>query len=89
MNNGVIPKRRVSPERQSRCPIHGPGRELPPLTPCAHNNYQLSADNGKKLDLRDSYEFLTPEKRITRIEISSDGGQHWTLLSEAVGTKVH
>ena len=54
-----------------------------------HYNYELPADNGKKLLLRDSYEFVTPEKRVTRIEISSDDGAHWTLLSEAVGIKVH
>jgi hypothetical protein len=30
----------------------------------------------------------TPEKRITRIEISADGAEHWTLLSESVGIKV-
>ncbi len=54
-----------------------------------HYTYQLPDDKGKELDLRDSYEFVTPEKRITRIEISADGGQHWTLLSESVATKVH
>lgn len=54
-----------------------------------HYDYQLPADNGKMLELRDSYEFVTPEKRITRIEVSADGGKHWTLMSEAVGTRVH
>lgn len=53
-----------------------------------HYNYELPDENGRTLDLRDSYEFVTPEKRITRIEISADGGKHWTLMSEAVGTKV-
>lgn len=53
-----------------------------------HYNYQLSDRSGKKVDLRDSYEFVTPEKRITRIELSLDGGHTWTLMSEAVGTKV-
>jgi len=53
-----------------------------------HYTYQLSGDKGEKLDLRDSYEFVTPEKRITRIEISADSGKHWTLLSESVGIKV-
>ena len=53
-----------------------------------HYTYQLPGDKGEKLDLRDSYEFVTPEKRITRIEISADGGKHWTLLSESVGIKV-
>jgi len=51
--------------------------------------YQVSDDKGKQFDLRDSYEFVTPEKRITRIEISADGGKHWTLISESVGIKVH
>ncbi len=53
-----------------------------------HYNYQLSSATGKKIDLRDSYEFVTPEKRITRIEFSLDGGRTWTLMSEAVGTKI-
>lgn len=52
-----------------------------------HYDYQLSSASGKKIDLRDSYEFVTPRKRITRIEFSLDGGHTWTLMSEAVGTK--
>lgn len=52
-----------------------------------HYNYQLASASGKKVELRDSYEFQTPEKRITRIEFSLDGGHTWTLMSEAVGTK--
>ena len=51
--------------------------------------YQVSDAEGNKFDLQDSYEFVTPEKRITRIEISADGGKHWTLISESVGIKVH
>jgi hypothetical protein len=54
-----------------------------------HYTYQVPDGKGGNFDKRDSYEFATPEKRITRIEISSDGGQHWTLLSESVGVKVH
>jgi len=50
--------------------------------------YQETTKSGAKLDLRDSYEFVTPEKRITRIEVSADGGQHWNLVAEEVGTKV-
>jgi len=53
-----------------------------------HYDYQLSSGSGKKIDMRDSYEFVTPQKRITRIEFSLDGGHTWTLMSEAVGTKV-
>jgi len=54
-----------------------------------HYTYQIPDGKGGHFHMRDSYEFVTPEKRITRIEISSDGGQHWTLLSESVGVKVH
>lgn len=53
-----------------------------------HYTYQLSSASGNKIDLRDSYEFVTSEKRITRIEFSLDGGHTWTLMSEAVGTKI-
>jgi len=53
-----------------------------------HYNYQLPDEKGNKLDCRDVYEFATPGKLITRIEISADGGQHWTLVSESVATKV-
>jgi len=31
----------------------------------------------------------SPEKQTSRFEISSDGVKNWTLVSEAVGTKVH
>jgi hypothetical protein len=53
-----------------------------------HYDYQLPDEKGNKLDCRDVYEFVTPEKLITRIEISADGGQHWTLTSESVATKI-
>ena len=53
-----------------------------------HYQYQISDDKGNQLELRDSYEFVSPEKRITRIEISADGGKHWTLMSQSVGIKV-
>jgi hypothetical protein len=53
-----------------------------------HYNYQRPDDKGNKLDCRDVYEFVTSGKLITRIEISADGGQHWTLVSESVATKV-
>jgi hypothetical protein len=53
-----------------------------------HYNYQVAGADGKKVDLRDSYEFVTPQKRITRIEFSLDGGHTWTLMTESVGTKL-
>ena len=54
-----------------------------------HYNYELPDDKGRTVTCRDVYEFISPEKQLTRMEISSDGGQHWTVVSEAVGTKVH
>lgn len=53
-----------------------------------HYTYQLSGADGHKVEMRDSYEFVTPEERVTRIEFSLDGGHTWTLMSEAVGTKI-
>lgn len=50
--------------------------------------YELAGDKGEKLQCRDEYEFISPEKQTSRFEISSDGGQHWTLVSEGVGIKV-
>jgi hypothetical protein len=50
--------------------------------------YQLPGSDGAMLDLRDSYDFVNPDERITRTEISSDHGRHWILLSESVGRKV-
>ncbi len=53
-----------------------------------HYTYTLPGKDGKVLDLRDSYQFVTPQKRVTRIEVSTDGGQNWTLISQSVGIKV-
>ena len=54
-----------------------------------HYTYEIAGDKGENLQCRDEYEFVSPEKQTSRFEISSDGGKHWTLVSEAVGTKVH
>ena len=43
---------------------------------------------GEKLFMRDVYEFVSPEKQLSREEYSTDGGQHWTELWEVVATKV-
>lgn len=53
-----------------------------------HYEYQLADSGGKVLDLRDSYRFVDPNERITRTEVSSDGGSHWILLSESVAHRV-
>lgn len=51
--------------------------------------FELTGDKGEKLQCRNVYEFVSPEKQLTRFEISSDDGQHWTVVSEGAGTKVH
>jgi hypothetical protein len=53
-----------------------------------HYNYEVAGQNGKTFNMRDTYQFVTPRKLITRIEISADGGQQWTLMSESVATKL-
>jgi hypothetical protein len=50
--------------------------------------YEKTTDMGDKIVFRDTFEFVTPEKRVTHIEISADGGQHWVLLVEETETKV-
>jgi hypothetical protein len=49
--------------------------------------FEVTAKNGEKLQCRNVYEFDSPEKQHSRFEVSTDG-QHWTVLSEAVGTKI-
>jgi hypothetical protein len=51
--------------------------------------FEVGGDKGEKLQCRNVYEFVSPEKQISRFEISADDGQHWTLVSESVGAKVH
>jgi hypothetical protein len=53
-----------------------------------HYDYQLPSSGGKLLNLRDSYEFINRNKRMTRTEVSSDGGRHWILISESVANRV-
>jgi hypothetical protein len=51
---------------------------------CVH---QETTKSGAKLEFRDTYEFVSPTKRLTRIEISSDGGQHWILIANEIETR--
>lgn len=40
------------------------------------------------LDAREIYTFVSPDKQLARLEISTDKGAHWTVVNEAVGIKV-
>lgn len=53
-----------------------------------HYSYQLPDSSGTVLDLRDSYRFVDSSERVTRTEVSSDGGKHWVLLSESIAHRV-
>jgi hypothetical protein len=43
---------------------------------------------GKVVGYRDVYVFLAPDKQIIRHEISADGGKDWTLIGQALATKI-
>ena len=43
---------------------------------------------GEKVDLRFVWEFVSTDRHLAREELSSDGGQHWTVLWEQVATRV-
>ncbi len=50
--------------------------------------YPETEKSGAKVDVRISYAFVTPGKRVIHIEASSDGGQHWVLVVDEVETKI-
>lgn len=49
--------------------------------------YEESNEKGQKLQLRNIYKFVSPEKVLATSEYSTDG-QHWTLRSETAGEKL-
>jgi len=49
---------------------------------------QETEKSGAKVDVRVSYAFVTPERRVIHIEASSDGGQHWVMMVDEVETKI-
>jgi hypothetical protein len=51
------------------------------------NVWQYEYELSSSLHGRDTYEFVTPDRHVTRIEFSPDG-QQWTLVKEVVATRV-
>jgi hypothetical protein len=49
--------------------------------------FTIPRRSGGVANAREIYDFVSPEKRLARLEISTDQGSHWTLVNEAVGTK--
>jgi hypothetical protein len=49
--------------------------------------FEIPVAGGGVVDAREIYDFVSPEKQLARLEISTDKGAHWTVVNEAVGTK--
>jgi hypothetical protein len=49
--------------------------------------YEMSTGRGGVVDAREVYTFVSPDKHLARLEVSTDKGAHWTVVNEAVGTK--
>jgi hypothetical protein len=51
--------------------------------------YEENGEKGQKMQIRNTYKFVSPVKVLATSEYSVDGGQHWVMRSETIGTKLH
>lgn len=49
--------------------------------------FQIPKHGGGVLDAREVYTFVSADKQLGRLEVSTDKGVHWTVVNEAVGVK--
>ena len=49
--------------------------------------FKIPTQNHGMLDAREIYTFVSADKQLARLEISTDKGAHWTVVNEAVGIK--
>jgi hypothetical protein len=49
--------------------------------------FEIQRRSGGVVDAREIYEFVSPDKQLARLEISTDKGAHWTVVNEAVGAR--
>ena len=49
--------------------------------------FKIQRRSGGVADAREIYTFVSPDKQLGRLEISTDKGTHWTVVNEAFGTK--
>lgn len=49
--------------------------------------FEIRRRSGGVADARFVYTFVAPDKQLCRFEISTDKGEHWTLVTASVGTK--
>lgn len=49
--------------------------------------FQITRRSGGVIDAREIYTFVSADKQLGRLEVSTDKGAHWTVVNQAVGTK--
>jgi hypothetical protein len=50
--------------------------------------FPIPRRSGGVIDAREIYTFVSADKQLGRLEVSTDKGAHWTVVNEAVGMKV-
>jgi len=50
--------------------------------------FEVTGHKGQKIECRNVYNFVSPDKHLDRFEVSDDNGAHWTVVKEGVSTKV-
>jgi hypothetical protein len=48
---------------------------------------EIQKQRGGVVNLRQIWTFVSPHKRVARLEVSIDKGGHWTVVNESIGTK--
>lgn len=49
--------------------------------------FEITRRSGGVVKAREIYNFVSPDKHLARLEISTDNGEHWTVVHEAVATR--
>jgi hypothetical protein len=49
--------------------------------------FEFARRSGGVVRAREIYDFVSPDKILARLEMSTDNGEHWTLVHEAVSTR--
>jgi hypothetical protein len=49
--------------------------------------FEIARRSGGAAKAREIYNFVSPDKQLARLELSTDNGEHWTVVNEAAGTR--
>ena len=49
--------------------------------------FEITRRSGGVVKAREIYNFVSSDKHLARLEISTDNGEHWTVVHEAVATR--